>query len=240
MTVLFTTNVGSHMWGMQRPDSDKDLATVYMMSGEHFLEGKHPNNHFSQRTDDEGVPVDEQRYEIQHVVNQIKKMNVNFVWAIMSPIILVDKSNFLQELRQIIADNRSKQIYWSIQGMARNNIKKFIERGEIGSRKYKKKLNVIARTIKFGINYLLYGKCIFEATYITTKVELDALMIQLSNAYNASPFPDKPKQEPFDKFLRKLRLYSLWELVDDDVDRGHKNKKGGIVPLFDRLGGKKL
>ena len=165
-------------------------------------------------------------------------MNVNFVWAVMSPIIKVDKSNFLQELRQIVTDNKSKQVFWSIQGMARNNIKKFIIDGEVGSRKYKKKLNVIGRTVQFGINYLLYGKFIFEPTDIKTKEELDTLMTRFSFLHGISQYPSKPDPEPFNRFLRKVRLYTLRDYLKiDRKDLG--NYVGKQRPLYDRLGGNK-
>lgn len=226
---LWTVNVGSHMWKMETNESDRDLTSVFLMSGDKFLIGTNSNCHFTQ---DKKTKIDHQRYEIGKVIQQIKKMNVNYVWTIMSPIILCQHRNWLQQLRQIVMENPSKQIYYSIQGMARNNIKRFLtdqpvimdkydkdnecyqetitfEKPKLSHKKYKKKLNTIGRTIQFGINYLLYGKFIYEKTNIKTKNELDELMIRLQQAFDQSSYPKHPNPKPFDNYLKKIRLYSL-------------------------------
>jgi len=226
---LWTVNVGSHMWKMETEESDRDLTSAFLMSGDKFLIGTNSNCHFTQ---DKEKKIDHQRYEIGKVIQQIKKMNVNYVWTIMSPIILCQHRNWLQQLRQLVMENPSKQIYYSIQGMARNNIKRFlteevdkyvefdpqysgynevltIKKPKLSPKKYNKKVNTIGRTIQFGINYLLYGKFIYEKTNIKTKNELDELMIRLQQAFDQSSYPKHPNHKPFDNYLKKIRLYSL-------------------------------
>jgi len=203
---LWKVCIGSHMWGMERPDSDVDYVSIYLMSGDKFLIGTRSNNFFTQ---DKEKKIDHQRHEIGKCISEIKKMNVNFVWAVMSPIIKSQHRNWLQQLRQLVVENPSKQIFYSVKGMAKNNIKRFIESGEKNTAKYFKKLNQISRSVNFAINYFLYGKFLFEKTSIKTKNELDLLMEKLQRLYEQSNYPDHPNPEPFNKYLKKIRLYSL-------------------------------
>ncbi len=205
------------MWGMEHAKSDLDLTKVYAVSAEDFLISRGlGNSHFSQVDG-----VDTQSHEIGKIISLLKKMNVNAIWAVMSPLVLEDRQNLIKQLKQIVTDNKSKQVYWSVQGMARNNIRKFIVNGDKKSDKYRKKLNTIARTIQFATNYYLYGKFIFEKTAIKTKQELDSMMLTMQMAFDSSAYPGQPDPEPFDKFLRKVRLYVLRKELDLNITPKH-------------------
>jgi predicted nucleotidyltransferase len=201
---VFRTNIGSHMWKMNRPDSDEDIAIVYLANSRDIL--------LTNRIDGKQTiteTLDTTYYELGKVIQELKKGNVNFLWVVMSPIIISEFRNLLKELRQIVAENAAKNCYYSIKGLAKHNIYHFIEKGDQESALYKKKLNVIARTIQFGINILLYGKYLFERTDIQTKNELDDLVIRLDQVYQSSTLPKDPSPEPFDNFLIKWRLWKI-------------------------------
>lgn len=83
---LFTTNVGSHMWSMNTPDSDLDLFVCYLAPSKDFLLGKtHRGGHHSIVNGN-----DRTSYELGHVVDMIAKNNFNFLTGVMSPIIIKD------------------------------------------------------------------------------------------------------------------------------------------------------
>lgn len=203
---LFTTNVGSHMWKMDHEHSDIDLTTVHIMQSYEFLLGKTMKGRqtFNKITD-----TDTTFYELGHFINNLKKGNVNFLWAVMSPIIVSDNSVCLKELRQIVATTLSKHTYYSINGLAKHNVYHFIKDVEVKDRKYYKKLNLIGRTLQFGINLLRWNKCMFEKVNIKDKYELYELQNQLNIAFENSKLPNVVNEAPFDSFLIKQRLRQL-------------------------------
>ena len=92
------------------------------------------------------------------MIFHLLKGNVNYLWCVMSPIIVSSHRSSLKELRQIVVKNLVKNCYNSIRGMAKHNIYHFIEKGDMDSLLFKKKLNVIGRTLNFGINLLTFHK----------------------------------------------------------------------------------
>jgi len=201
---LFKTNIGSHMWKMNHPKSDIDVAAVYLMDSRDFLLGKRIKGKQIQHEE-----YDYTFYELSMVIEHLIKGNVNYLWAVMSPIILSKYKSALQELRQIVSTNISKNCYNSISGLAKHNIYHFIEKGDRESAKYKKKLNVIGRTLKFGINALTWGKFLFDKVDIQSEDELWELKNKLDAAYKHSTLPEKPNPEPFEKYLIKWRLHKM-------------------------------
>lgn len=206
-TRLFSTVVGSHMWRMNHEKSDIDVATLYCMNPKGFLRDRTAKN-YQTKSDD----LDEAVYEVSNAIVQLKKMNVNYIWLVTSPIVVAEKSHWLQRLRQIVIENPSKQIYYSVRGLARNNIKDHIEKGDPRSDKYKKKLNTIGRTLKFGIHYLIYNKFVYEKVDIKSADELDELVLKLNRVYAESSLPVHPDPEPFDQYLQDVRSDSFRRL----------------------------
>ncbi len=206
MNELFKVVVGSHMWKMERPDSDIDYNIIYLAPTTDILVGKTIRGKFVQ----EGK-TDTTYYELGEVVQQLIKGNVNYIWMVSSPIVEFEHAAAKRKLYQIFTENLSCASYHSIMGMAKHNLYHFIELGDRDSDIYKKKLNVIGRTLQFGINLLLYGKVLFEKTAITKREELDTLVIRLNEAYTSSPLPEKTNEEPFLEYLLEYRLGDLEE-----------------------------
>lgn len=204
MLKLFTTNVGSHMWQMNHEKSDSDLHSVFMMDSKDFMLGKKKKGKFTQKDS-----VDTTCTELNQTINQLLKGNVNYLWAVMSPIFVEEYKSALRELREIVSSNLAKNCFHSINGLAKHNIYHFVTKGDRYSDKYKKKLNVIGRSLKFGIGILTWGKCLFEKVDIKSEEELWSLKDRLNASYNNSALPDKPDPEPFEKYLIKWRLYKM-------------------------------
>jgi len=200
MFEIFTTNVGSHMWKMDHDYSDIDLATVYIQDSKDFLLGKQAKG---KQVINEETNTDVTYYELGRVINYLLKGNVNYIWAVMSPIIVNDIGSSLKELRGIVGSNVAKNCFNSINGMARHNIYHYIEKK--GDTSYKR-LNVIGRTIQFGINALMWGKYMFEKTEIENVKELYDLKEILNNAYNTSALPEKPDPRLYESYLIKWRI----------------------------------
>lgn len=201
---LFRTNVGSHMWKMNHKYSDIDVAVVYIQDSRDFLLGNRPKGKQVQTGD-----YDYTYYELSHVIHQLLKGNVNYLWAVMSPINISKYKSAFAELRQIVSENIAKNCYYSIRGLARSNIKKFVAKSDRNARKFKKKLNVIGRTVKFGINILVHHTFIFDKTDIKNESELYDLEFELDKAWQHSTLPEKPDPKPFEDYLIKWRLHKL-------------------------------
>lgn len=211
---LFATVTGSQMWKMDTPESDYDVYSAYLNDSRDFLINGAPRGSknttyfkkFPQFGDTEKREVQEQSHELQKVIRYLIKGNLNFIFLVTSPVILYERGNSLQELRQIYIENISKSCYHSTLGMARNNMRDFILHGDKDSLLYKKKLNTIGRNLQFGINLLLYEKPFYQGMNIKSKDEIDALMIKLNDALDHSHLPEKTKPDPFEDYLIKWKF----------------------------------
>jgi len=199
------TVVGSQIWGMQRPDSDTDYWKVYIAPSEDFLIGKrHVKGHEHNVEGD-----DYSSFEIGHVVNQLKGMNLNFLQGVMSPIV-VEAIPEHEQLRRLVSDNLAKNCYNSIHGMCFSNYKKYFEHGEKLSKDEEyKKLGQIGRVIEFGVRILNGEGVSFESHRIDSRYDVLKMIDRLDDAKASSPLPERPDEKAFDDFLLKLRMRKL-------------------------------
>ena len=199
---LFVTNVGSHMWGMNRPDSDVDLFVVYQAPSTHFLIGKaHTRSHRSMNGN-----IDKVSFELGHVINQLLKGNVNFLWGVMSPIIIKNWDR-LQTLRELTIKNLSKQLYHSVHGLGLHNYKKYIESGKNPT---SKRCTMICRSLNFGTKLLTTGKLNFDPIKPCTPTNVLHHIHALDLAYVTSLLPESPKYtKEMEMWLLDVRLHKL-------------------------------
>ena len=187
---LWTTNVGSHMWGMNHAKSDTDYFSCYLASTHGILAGT--EKCASKQTTEEG-DIDRAVHELGKTIHYLSKGNVNFLWGVYSPII-VDGGGFLKDLREQ-APFPGANAFHSIRGMAKHNYKHFIldERAEsMDSAKFQKKLNTIARTVQFGITLLKDEEIRFEKVKDVTEAECVQMMRELEAAYDETKLPELP------------------------------------------------
>lgn len=184
---LFTTSVGSHMWGMNHPGSDLDIFIAYISPTTDILMGveKTDSRH------EHGEVEDKAFHEIGKVVDMVIAGNVNFLWGVLSPIVVSDPHDILKELRPLTMMNLSKKCYGSIHGLAVSNVKKYIETGKDTS---PKRCNIIGRTILFGIGLLTSGIPAFHPVKDMSLQFIQDLMKQLDDARDKSTLPDAPSQ----------------------------------------------
>ena len=227
---LFKTNIGSHMWKMNHENSDIDIAVIYLMDSRDWMLGKIPKGKQIQTGE-----YDYTYYELEHVINHLLKGNCNYLWAVMSPLIDYGYRTAIRDLRQIVSTNLAKNCFFSINGLSKHNIYHYItgektteiDIGYLTERKmsrktkapiyeidtnskiYKKKLNVIGRTILFGINLLVWGKCMFEKVNVENVEDLWALKNKLNESFKNSHLPEKPDPKPFEDYLIKWRIKKM-------------------------------
>lgn len=208
MKQLFTTNVGSHAWGMNRPDSDIDLFKVYLAPSTDFLLGLH---HEGGHQNQDGIN-DTASYELGMVVKFALKNNFNFIIGVMSPIVVEDWSE-LNRLRELALMNLSRECYYSINGFYMHNYVPssiwHIRNGKI--KDTQKKRNVVGRVLECGIR-MLDGKGIafLKPDADHTLKSLAELAEKLKDKLPTSPLPDKAAHaDEMNKWLLKLRIAEL-------------------------------
>lgn len=207
---LWETEHGSLMWGMFVPGkSDHDRCHVRQISTQCILEGRRIPETWSQshQIGPDGVEIDNTYLEIGHLINQLIKGNINTIWYVMSPVIIHD-SSILQDLRKIVLENPSRAPYHSLKGMAISQLKDEIRRPRLsGGKGYR----TAARTALFGSKLLSRWEFDFNIPESIVNLEISREMVEttisaLDDAYDSSPYPDKPDDEPFRQFLYKLRM----------------------------------
>lgn len=203
--ILFSANVGSHMWKMDHEKSDFDVLSVFVFPTEDILLGKKPNNKSRKYGN-----IDEQLMEVGHFIEQLKKCNINAIWCMLSPTEVFDPCGLYKELRYIVERNLSQLVFNSLNGLARSNMKKFVDKADHESAKYKKKSNIIARTLNFGIKLLRYAEYDFNPYHVDKEEDLHDMLLELERAKNFSCLPEKPNfPEEYDKFLLNIRYNNI-------------------------------
>lgn len=208
---LWECEHGSSMWGMFVPGkSDHDRCIVRIVPTKEILSGYRIHETWPQThtIGEDGVEIDTSYIEIGHLINLLLKGNINYLWSTVSPIIIKDHP-LLQELREIVMANPTKAAYHSIRGMATSQKLDEIKRPRLsGGKGYR----TAARTALFGVDLLKYWKFNFKpceaiVNLDISEAEVENAIAMLDEAYEESPFPDKPNEEPFREFLLRVREF---------------------------------
>jgi uncharacterized protein len=215
METLFVSCVGSHMWGMQSPESDIDLVMIYISPTRSILRGERVPPTVRQEIAARGGEVyDTLGWEIGHLINQLIEGNVNAIWYVSSPLI-IKPSAVQEELSALVQANLCRETYQSIKGMAESQIKS----EEKPTKRPGKGYRTALRTINFGITLLEEGRICFAPILHTPGAgEVMEKMLQLEEAYAASSLPDLPDEDAFREFLLRLRLKEM--TGERKVDKG--------------------
>lgn len=191
------------MWGMQHKGSDIDQFICYTAPVKRLLDGTAENYLKSFVIKENGNDV--AHHEASKVVEQLIKGNINFLWGVMSPIVVMTSGSH-RMLKDIVKKNLAKNCYNSIHSLAIDNYKKYIESWKDPS---EKKCNTIVRTINLGIAMLEEGLFKFSPTSGATPDDVLKKIKDLERAYSASKLPEKPNEAAFREWLLELRLAEL-------------------------------
>jgi predicted nucleotidyltransferase len=214
---LFVTEVGSRMWGMEKFASDYDLFHCYQQPAREYLrtstfEKSRPAKKDYDLRDGVTRELDCQYMEIGHLVNLLKKGNVNAIWAVCSPVVH-QNSQTLRELKQITLDNLSRASYASIKGMAMSELSDATKRKDV--RDPQKNLQTCIRTLWFGQDLFLGRKLSFTpVSSIVSEQMCSEEFAVLDSAYESSNMREKPDPVPFDDFLFRIRMK---EILDNHI-----------------------
>ena len=194
--VLWESVVGSHLWGMNRPESDVDIFIGFVYPTEVFLRDYKPKlSYFIQENG-----VDYSWHEIVVVVEQLMKCNINFVIGVISDIV-GKTSDVHEKLRNYVLDNPCKGVYHSIRGMAVHNYRKYVDSDIMTERK----CNKILRVLQFGITLLESGRYEFKPYHNGDVGTIEKKITELDEAYKNSDLPEKMNEEELRDMLYEVR-----------------------------------
>lgn len=201
------TKIGSHAWMMDRPDSDVDIFTAYIVSSEDILSGRNKgygSHHFY-------GDIDRVSHEIGKIVEQLIKGNINFLMGTLSPLIMFEQDDCLTALKDIVLEHgQTKACTHSIRGLSVHNYRKYVI-GSDTAKEYPitKKCNLISRVLLFGINLLNGNGFEFKPVKRQTPEDVMNLLEEFDKTVVASELPDKTDPEPFREYLLDIRLREL-------------------------------
>ena len=207
MTDLFVTEVGSRMWGMEKPDSDYDMFHVFAQPSDDYLrrssfDTTHPHKTFFE----DGKEIDAQFMEIGHLIGLLKKGNVNAIWAVCSPVVHIE-SGYRSLLKKLVQENLSSATYASVNGMAHSQMNDTKKRATV--RDPEKSRNTAARTLQFGITLLNKHILRFEPVSDSTPSEVGELFRVMEDARDKTSLPDSVDRAPFEEFIFELRMAEI-------------------------------
>jgi predicted nucleotidyltransferase len=207
---LFITEVGSRMWGMETLSSDHDLFHVFQQpSSEYLRSSTFEKTRAAKSYIYEGKEIDAQYMEIGHLVNLLKKGNVNAIWNVCSPIVHMD-SEWLEKLREITINNVSKSSYASINGMAHSQLNDAIKRATVKDPMKSKATTM--RTLQFGVTMLMNHKIEFKPPEDeVTNENIGKWFRLLDVAKEKSMLPDEVNIKPFEDFLYDIRMSEIFD-----------------------------
>jgi hypothetical protein len=204
-TELWVTNVGSHLWHMEHEGSDLDLFRCYVTPTEDILSGKTApgGTHFSQ-TGEGAERVDLQSHEVGAWVEQLLKMNPNYLFGLLSPLAVRElRERYRRELRRIIEDGLSRQLYFPVRGLILSNQRKYITNGVDPS---ERRINKLLRVGRWGCWALRFASPLRFDPYEGGKPDdVDVMLAGLKEAYEQSPLPERVTE----KTVRAARMWLL-------------------------------
>jgi hypothetical protein len=153
-------------------------------------------------------------YEIQHVIQELIRGNANFIWGVLSPVVLTETNRLVVSwLRHTVNQTAAKNIAPSIRGIATACLVDIWRGKKCASdplqiaKKYKQAI----RTLRFGTQWLRGRGAVFcsvsdeEANPAYYAVALN----NFDRALEVSKLPERVDPVPFRNLLLFLRLRDL-------------------------------
>ena len=214
--ILFITEVGSRMWGMEEFASDYDRVHIYQVPTRSILEGRKISVTRPQKqyTDEQGRLIDASFMEVGHLVKLLISGNINAIWAVTSPLVIEDLVGVREPLRKVVVSTLSRQSYYSVRGMAESQaLDAFRDRGRENP---EKPYLTAIRTLLFGQRLLSEGvpdyRVMDGLTWdpeITPEDRYAAELVLLDEVFRECQLPLVPDDRLFRDLLFSLRTEDL-------------------------------
>lgn len=215
LDVLSVVEVGSSMWGMERPDSDVDYFAMWACDTNSLLDGSYSEAQRKSRTKmarHEYPGCDTGRMEateVSHCVHLLLDSNINAVQRALSPKRHVWTTE-AEELARLVQENRAKNVYHSVNGMNSYNLKRYWRRMEEEGEEFSaKKSGQIMRVVECAIRVLDGKPYSFEPVHGATFKDCEAALDELTDAYHGSSLPERPDEDAFREWVLCVRMQRL-------------------------------
>lgn len=215
---LSVVDLGSHMWRMNHAASDRDYYCLWAVTPRKLFDGSYSEAQRSHRTRmvahdypnaDPNSGNRMEATEVAHEVHLLLDSNINAIQRTLSSEVFVVSSDFL-ELRTIVATNRAKNIYDSVNGMNSANLKRYWNRlAEDGPEFGTKKAGQILRVVDCAVRVLEGKPYTFEPVVDPTFEKCVESLETLKRAYENSTLPERPDEQVYRDYLFDLRIRHL-------------------------------
>jgi predicted nucleotidyltransferase len=211
--VLQVSETGSYMWSMQNfttdhGTSDHDLVVIYRASTKDILKGRTIHSTLPCK---HHIIINNQEYdfnylEVGHFCHQLKKGNINMIWALLSPLIIYRKP-VMTVLYDIIQQIHTADIIPSSIGMTTSQLNDVIKRADV--RSPEKSLKTAYRTINFALNHLITGGWDFKP--VTTDVTKEDILNIIDNikTIELNNRSDKMPSDSIEQWIYQLRVVNI-------------------------------
>jgi predicted nucleotidyltransferase len=223
--IISVTEVGSGMWGMRELSSDHDIVVIYSDNMADFMAGRGyaPNMPCKHgiRVKCNGGCVQGEEYdfsymEVGHLINLLKKGNINAIWATLSPIVITT-SDLHKEISAYVGEHPTKAIIPSLDGMVMSQLSDAVKRAKVKDRK--KNIMTAMRTVQFGLNLVRSKQYIFTPVTISCNEEdVKQSLANLKFIVKDSNICDKIPAVGLEEILLKHRM----QFLKEDFERREK------------------
>jgi len=207
--VLQVTEVGSQMWGMADLSSDHDIVVIYREKTRDILKGKptHPTLPCNHHKWIHGQEYDFSYLEVGHFCHQLKKGNVNMLWALLSPIVTYQTKEMNHLACYIRNSVHTADIVPSGIGMTESQLADIEKRAAV--RSPEKSVKTAYRTIRFVHDHLVTGQWNFRPVERRVlRVSVQSYIDEVRNLIAEKEFDSMPK-EWIEQWLLDVRLSDL-------------------------------
>lgn len=231
---LLVSVSGAHLYGFPSADSDVDLRGAHLLPVSALLGLAPPEETVTRTWDDAGLEIDLVSHDLGKFIRLLLEQNGNYLEQLYSPLVVVD-SPWAEELRELVKQGTiARHVYHAYAGYARGQWKMWQEEAAAGAPRLKPLLYAYRVSLTgshllatgevnanlpdlapvYGYGHLLEliaAKQAEKATLALSVEEHDRalarLQDQLTEAFAASPLPEKPtNRAALNDFLVRTRL----------------------------------
>src|ERR1051326_970479 len=221
LNVLSVVEVGSTLWGMERPDSDIDYFCLWATSPRSLLDGTYSEAQRNHRTKmvshtyPGGDKPEMEATEVAHQVHMLLDSNINAIQRALSHKRHI-WTKAAQDLARLVQKHRARNVFDSVSGMNSANLKRYWSRLHTEGPDFStKKSGQIMRVVNCAIRVLDGKPYTFEPVFDASFEQCQEALVTLKRAYDNSSLPDRPPESPFRDFLYDLRVAEMnkeaWE-----------------------------
>lgn len=210
LDVIHKSLWGSHAWGLDHAESDKDYFTLYVADPRELLGLSKGRHGASIRNKQDTHKTDEMKHDVGHVAAMLHKMNVNYIIGVMSPAVEYTTPE-AKRLQDILRKYPGRDIYHSAMGLADGNFKKYILMRQEDT---PKKRRLIMRNLLFARRVIedgVYDFGVVKADDEFTIEQMGDAFLALKKAYEASTMRREAPHDLLDQWLYDVRVKRLKE-----------------------------